>query len=283
MKAHVAGYKKDVVNEYVDLIKKFPIIGAVNMEGLPTPQLQVMRQILRPEVVIRVSKRRLIKLAIEKAKKDVLGIEKLEEHLKGMPALLFAKENPFKLYKKLEKSKSAAPAKAGQEAPRDIIVPAGKTPFAPGPIIGELGSIGIKTGVDAGKVAIKEDSLVAKEGEKIKPRVAELLTRMNILPMEVGLDLVAVFENGMIYTKKVLAIDDVKFAQDLDNAAAWSFNLAVEIGYPTKDTIELIVTKSFTEAKALALDANIVSKEVIEEVLAKAEAQVSSLKSELKV
>lgn len=283
MKAHVADYKKEAVKEYVDLIKKFPIVGAVNMEGLPTPQLQIMRATLRPGVVIKVSKRRLIKLALEQAKKEVPGIEKLEEHLKGMPALIFAKENPFKLYKKLGKSKSPAPARPGQAAPKDIVIPAGKTPFAPGPIIGELGSIGVKSGVDGGKVAIKQDSVVAKEGEIIKPKVAELLTRMNILPMEVGLDLVAVFENGTIYTKKVLAIDEVKFMQDLNDAAAWSFNLAVEIGYPTEDTIELMVIKSFREARALALEANVVSKDIIEEVLAKAEAQTSTLKTELKV
>jgi large subunit ribosomal protein L10 len=42
------------------------------------------------------------------------------------------------LYKILQKSKSSAPAKAGQTAPNDIYVKAGKTSFAPGPIIGEL-------------------------------------------------------------------------------------------------------------------------------------------------
>jgi len=65
-----------------------------------------------------------------------------------MPALLFTKENPFKLYNKLQKSKSSAPAKAGQTAPSEIVVPKGPTPFAPGPIIGELGALGIKTAVE---------------------------------------------------------------------------------------------------------------------------------------
>ena len=164
-RAHVAQYKKDVVKEIEKLIKEYPIVGALNVEGLPTPQLQNMRASLRPDVIIKVSKRRIIKFALEDSKKNVPGIEKLEPYLKGMPGLIFAKDNPFKLYKKLEKSKSPAPAKAGQTAPTDIIVPAGKTSFAPGPVLAELSSIGIKSGVEGGKVAIKQDSTVAKEGE----------------------------------------------------------------------------------------------------------------------
>jgi len=282
-KAHVADYKKDVVKEIKHLIKEFPIVGALNVEGLPTPQLQNMRASLRPDVIIKISKRRLIKFALDDAKKDTPGIEKLEPYLIGMPGLIFAKENPFSLCKKLAKSKSPAPAKAGQIAPTDIVVPAGKTNFAPGPIIGELGSIGIKTGVEAGKVTIKLDSTVAKEGDHIKPKVADILTRLGIMPMEVGLDLTAAFEKGVIYDKKVLAIDDKKFMQDLTNAASWSFNLAVEIAYPTKDTIELLLAKSFREAKAVALEAGVISKDNVDEILAKAESQMNALKDELNI
>ena len=280
---HVAKYKKDTVKQIEDKIRNYPVVGALNIEGLPTPSLQKMRASLRPDVVIVVSKRRLFKFAIEEVKKDKPGIEELEKHLKGMPGMIFAKENPFKLYKKLQSSKSPAPAKAGQTAPKDIIVPAGKTPFAPGPIIGELGSIGIKSGVDGGKVAIKQDSTVAKEGDIIKPKVAEILTRLGIMPMEVGLDLTAVFENGVIYGKKVLAIDEKKFMEDLMNAAQWAMNLSVEAGYATKDNINIMITKSFTEAKAVALEANIISKDVIEEIVSKAEAQMSVLKEELRL
>jgi len=281
-KPHVSGYKKDIVNDFAKLIKEYPIIGAVNMENLPAPQLQTMRRQLRGKVVMRMTKRRLMKIAIEQTKKDKKGIEELEKHLKGMPALLFSKENPFKLYKILKKSKSAAPAKAGQTAPKDIVIPAGPTPFAPGPIIGELGMIGVKTSVEGGKVAIQKDSVVVKEGEEIKANVAGMLTRMGINPMEIGLDLVAVYEDGTIYTRDILDIDEDKFLAQLQNAHRWSFNLAVEAGYFTKDTVELLVPKAFNEAKALALEADIMADAVAEELIAKAEAQGKSLKDEIK-
>src|SRR3989344_6391017 len=122
IQAHVADYKKEIVNKLVDLINQNPIIAIVNMENLPAPQLQNMRAQLRSNFVITMTKKRLIKLAFEKTKSKKHGVEKLEAYLGGMPALIFTKENPFKLSRTLQKNKSPAPAKAGQTAPRDITV-----------------------------------------------------------------------------------------------------------------------------------------------------------------
>ena len=278
IQAHVAQYKKDVVAQLVKLLHEYPIVGVVNMEGLPAPQLQTMRSQLRNFCHLTMTKRRFIKLAFEQVKSSKKGIEALEESLGGMPALIFTKENPFKLSKTLAKSKSPAPAKAGQIAPRDIIVPKGATPFAPGPIIGELAMVGIKSGVEGGKVAIREDSVVAKAGEKIKPKVAEILTRLNILPMEVGLGLVAVYEKGIIYGKDVLSIDESQYLEMLAKASRWALNLAVESAYTSKGTIGVLLGKAHNEARGLALSQDIFAKELMGSIMAKAQSQMQSIK-----
>jgi len=66
--AHVAQYKKDIVAKLEKLMLDYPIIGAVNMESLPAPQLQKMREQLRGKVELFMTKRRLMKIAIEKVK-----------------------------------------------------------------------------------------------------------------------------------------------------------------------------------------------------------------------
>ena len=278
MQAHVAEYKKEVVKNIIDLIMEYPIIAIVNMENLPAPQLQHMRATLRGKCILTMTKRRLIKLAFEQAKNKKKDLEKLEANLGGMPALIFTKENPFKLSRTLQKSKSPAPAKAGQTATRDIMINKGATSFAPGPIIGELAMAGIKAGVESGKVAIKEDAVVVKAGEKIKPKVAEILTRLGIQPMEVGLDLVAVYENGTIYGKNVLSIDEKEYMERLGNAARWAFNLAVHSSYPTKETILVLIGKANNDAKALGIAQKIFDKGIIEVLLGKAQQQMLSLK-----
>jgi len=279
VEAHVSKFKKKVVSDLVKLIQGHPIIGALNMENMPAASLQKMRAQLRGSVVMFMTKRRIMKHAFEQAKSDKKDIEKLVPYLKGMPALLFTKENPFKLFKILKKNKSPAAAKPGQIAPRDIMIKAGPTPFVPGPVIGELGALRLKTEVKEGKVHIKEDKIVVNEGEPIKANVASLLQRLGIEPMEIGLDLVAVYEDGVIYDKKVLDIDETLFLKNLQNAARWAMNLAVEAGYFTKETVSVLIPKAFREAKAVALEANIMADMLKGDILAKAERQMLSLKA----
>lgn len=281
--AHVSDGKKKVVSDFLALFEQYPIVGAVNLENLPTPQLQQMRALLRSKVVLRVTKRRLMKLAIAKAKAKKPGIEKIEEYLVGMPGLLFTKENPFSLYKTIQKNKSPAPAKAGQTAPRDVVVPAGPTPFAPGPVIGELSSIGIKTGVEGGKIVIKQDAVVVEAGGVINAKVAEILGRLGINPMEVGLDIVAVYEDGTIYKRDVLSIDEKQFMENLLSSLAGAVNLAVFCDYPTHDTIEIMLQNAWRDSRALAVSETIYSKDVMEEIVQKAERITRLVKEELKL
>jgi len=272
-----------VAKEFAKLIAEYPIIGAINMENLPTKQLQQMRTSLRGTVLMKMTKRRIVQIAIEQSKDSKKDIEKLIPYLKGMPALLFTRENPFKLYNIINKKKSTAPAKAGQTAPRDIVVKEGPTPFAPGPIIGELGQAGIKAGIDGGKVVIKADSVVVKEGEVIKPNIAAILSRLGIEPMEIGLDITAVYENGTIYTKEVLAVDEKEYFAKIADAAVSCINLAVEVGFLTAETTEMMIVKAFNESKALALEVNFMADAVKGDVLAKAEREAAAVKAEAKL
>ena len=273
----VSDKKKQLVQQLTQRIKDSPIVGLVNMQSLPAQQSQDMRAMLRDKgVFITMARKKLLKLAIENSGKD--NIKNLIEKIKGMPALIFSNDNPFTLYSTLQKNKSEAPAKAGQEAPKDIVVKAGGTNFAPGPIISELAAVGIKTKVDGGKLAIMDDTIVAKEGDIISAPLAETLKRLDIKPMEVGLDLVAVWEDGIIYDGKQLHIDEDEYVAQFMQAASWAMNLAVETAFPTKETTEILLQKAFREAKALSIEANVLNDVSRDEILAKAERQALSVK-----
>src|SRR3989344_3830262 len=155
--------KKKEVEKIKQLMLKYRVISVGDIRSLPSKQFQNIRSKLKDKVVIIVTKKRLIEKAIESFKeKDLKSLHKYLED--SMPVLLFTNEDPFKLYKLLKKSKSRVAAKPGQIAPNDLIVNAGPTNFAPGPIIGELGQVGILTSVEAGKIAIKKDTVLVKEG-----------------------------------------------------------------------------------------------------------------------
>ncbi|MCH8004295.1 MAG: 50S ribosomal protein L10 [Nanoarchaeota archaeon] len=281
--ANVQEYKKKIVNDMTKLMRQYNIVGMVNMEDMPAPQLQSMRSELRGKVDLFMTKKRLMKIAIEKMKSEKKGIEELEKYFEGMPALIFTNESPFKLSKILKKSKSKAPAKPGQIAPNDIVVNKGPTPFAPGPIISELSSVGLKVGVESGKVAVKEDTVIVKKGEKIKPKVAEILSRLDIKPMEIGLGLVAAYEDGIIYQKDILDVDEEQYNNNINLAASQAFNLAFNITYVTKDNISFLIGKAFNDTKALGISQEILDKGIIEDLLGKAEMSMLSLKNNAKI
>jgi large subunit ribosomal protein L10 len=273
----VSEAKKQQVQALVQDIQQYPIIGLVNLQSLPAQQLQKMRALLlKKDVKIIMARKKLLQLALANSKLE--NIDQLTAKIKGMPAFIFSKSNPFTLYGTLQRNKSEAPAKAGQIAPKDITVKAGATNFAPGPIISELAAVGIKTKVEDGKLAIIADVIVVKEDEEISSAVAETLKRLDIKPMEIGLDLVAVWEKGTIFDAKQLHIDEAEYSANFTQAASWAMNLAMEMAYPTADTTEMLLQKAFREAKAISLDQNIITDETAAEILAKVERQALAVK-----
>ncbi len=273
--------KKQIVKQIVDLGKKYPIIALLNMENLPASSLLTMKKKLRGKVELVMTRKTLLNRGIEQLKLE--NGEALLQKMKGMPALMFTKENPFALYGTIKKSKSKAPAKPGQQAPYDIVIPPGPTPFGPGPIISEFAQLGIQAGVEGNKVAIKKEATVAKEGQVIKPQLASLLQKLGIEPMEIGLDLICVYEKGIIYDKKVLDIDEKAFLADLCKAASGAQNLAVEIVYVSKDTIQPLLAKAHRGARAVGIEGGIMEPELVQEILAQAQRQAKRLAGEANI
>jgi len=58
--AHVSEQKKNDVKEIISLMEEYPVVGIVDVEGLPAPQFQKMRANLKDSVVIKMTKKRLI-------------------------------------------------------------------------------------------------------------------------------------------------------------------------------------------------------------------------------
>lgn len=248
-KPHITEKKKQEIAEIKKLCSEYKVTGIVNLENLPAFNYMKIKSQLRGKVVIKYSKKRLFKLAFDGIEDP--KIKELKEKLIGIPALIFANEDPFILFQTLKKSKSAAPAKQGDIAPKDIVIPAGPTDFTPGPMIGELGAIGIKTQVENGKITIKADKTIVKEGEQISEKFSGLMSKLGMEPMEIGLNLVLTYQNGEVLERSVLDIDTDKYFADIKQAASNAIAVSIEVGYVSEDNIELLIKKATLEAKHL--------------------------------
>jgi large subunit ribosomal protein L10 len=265
------------VKDVSEQLRQYPVIGVLDMFKLPASQLHQIRNMLRGKAVIRMVKKRLIILALKES--GLRGVEALEERLQGEPALIMTEMNPFRLAGLISKSKSEAPAKEGNIAPRDIEVKAGSTPLPPGPVIGELQKAKIPAMIEGDKIHIREDTLVAREGDTIDSLLAGVLAKLGITPMEIGLNLLAVWEKGDVYDRDILFIPQESYVNDLVSAHQGAFSLALNIGYPASETIPLLLARAHQEALNLATAAGIVTSETVKPLLAKARTQAGALKA----
>ncbi|RZN61128.1 MAG: 50S ribosomal protein L10 [Methanonatronarchaeia archaeon] len=279
MSTKVAQWKIDEVTNLSGKIENSQAVGIVNIGGIPARQLQEMRSNLRGKADLRVSKNTLINIALDDAEKE--GVNKLEEHLEGQTSLVFSDINPFKLYNMLEESKTTAPASAGDIAQKDIVIEEGPTSLEPGPVLSDLQQAGLPAGIDGGDVVIQNTTTIVEEGEEINAKVADVLSKLDIEPMEVGLKLKAVVEEGTIFEPETLALDIDKYREAITTAQARSVALAMGVNYPTKETIKPLIQKAFRESVSLGIETEIFEPEVLEKLVAKANLDANAISSKI--
>ena len=276
---HLPSWKKDEVAEIIKNVQQFSLIGLVDMYGIPAQQVQQIRRNLRGTAVIRVTRNTLIKHAFVEIGGDM---KELSWYISGHSALIFTNDNPFKLFKQLEKTKTKMAAKAGETAPEDIVITKGPTSFKPGPIVGELQQAGIPAAIEGGKVRIRETKTVVRKGGIISAKLAAVLIKLDIKPMDVGLALQAAYHDGSIFEPSVLAVDETVILGQIQLAGLQAFNLSVNAAIPTKDTMDAILTRAVREARGLAVEAAIYEKDVVDAIIGKAYRESQAIKGLVK-
>ena len=275
--AHASPAKVAEVDALAAAMREANVVGVVGVGGIPAQQFQAMRRRLRGKADLRVAKNTLLRIALERVGADRKGLADLVASLQGQTAVVTTKLNPFRLFKELEATKTVAPARGGEVAPAEIWVREGETPFKPGPIVGDLQKAGVPAAIEKGKVVIKKDKLLVKAGDRIPREVAFVLTRLEIYPLIVGLDLRGAYEAGQVYRPDVLAVDDVKVRAQMADAVRGALNLCVFVEYPTAFTVPFLIGKAAREALGLSLESGFPTKDTTKFLLAKAQAQALAL------
>jgi len=271
----VAEWKTAEVDSLAQLLDKYSVIAIAELHKVRALQLQKLRKTLKSDVYIKVAKNTMVKRSIEKCRKP--KIAELPSLLTGPIALLFTDINPFKLSILLGKNKVKIGAKAGDVVTSDVLVHAGNTGLPPGPAITELREVGIPTSIEAGSVFITRDTVVAKAGDIVSPKLASVLSKLNIKPLEAGLSLIAAYDDGTIIARDELNINLEGVKNQIEEAWNGAFNLAFSVNYITRDTILPFLQKASWEARGLAVEAAFVSPEIAPEILGRAYTQMLNL------
>ncbi len=280
--AHISKWKHDELEELTNIITSHPVVGIVEIGSIPAPQMQKMRQNLRDNLVIRSSKNTLIHRALDGAVTSHKKIDELKTLIHGQTAIISTGMNPFRLYNSLKATRTKAPAKGGETVTEDIVVIAGETPFKPGPIVGELQKVGIPAAIEGGKVVIKRDKVLVKKGEKIPRDIAQMLARLEIFPIDIGITMHGAYEDGFIFKADVLDVDVDAYVKQMQTAVRSSYALSLEAAWTTKQTIKPLIVKAYKTAIALAMEQGILTKDTAPFLLGKAHRSMLSVASKLK-
>jgi large subunit ribosomal protein L10 len=271
--------KAQEVEQLVSSIDLYNVIAFASLHKVRAIQLQELAKRFRSDILLKTAKNVLVKRALERSAKR--NINELTKHMVGSNLLLLTDMDPFKLSILLGKNKIKTTAKAGDIAQNDIMIPAGNTGLPPGPAISELHEAGVRTRIESGSVWVIRDTVVAERGEAIPAKVASVLSKLGVKPLEVSLQLVAAYEDGLIFTTEQLSWDLNETTRQLEEAHNQAINLSVNATYPTAETIATILRRAHSEARSLALNAAYLTPEVAAEVVARAYSQMASLASQI--
>ena len=278
---HYPKKKRVMYQELQDLPAKYNVIALSKMTKVRATQLMSIRKKFRNEIKIRIIKNKVAIRAFEKAK-GVAGIESLSKQLEGQCALMFTNVSPFKLNLIFSQNKVFLAAKGGDIATKDIVVPAGNTGIAPGPVLSEFKVANVQTKIDQGTIWVNKDTVVAKPGDVISVALASLLSKLNVKPIEAGIALNFAVAEGLIFKEQDLRINLEEYRDELVRSFQQALSLATEAGYMTPETVKPLLSKAHQQAMSLAAEAGYVTPETADIVLPRAQARAQGVANKAK-
>lgn len=277
----VVGWKKDRVGELTEILQEDGVIGIVDTSGVPAIAMLGMRAELRTMMNLTMAKKTLFRLAWKNAGLEEQSLEAMMENA-AQPVLVHSSNlSPFQLFNELEKTRTGRSAKAGDIAPQDIVVEAGETDFAPGPIVGELSAVGIPAKIDKGKVLIQKTVTVVNQGELIPGDLGLMLDKLGIKPIEIGIILCGAMQDGIIMPPEDLDLDLDGFRNNIAQAVSASFNVACNVRWFTPETMSTLLSKAKSEALSVAVEAGITNSETMPLFISRANSRAMALAGQL--
>jgi len=263
-----------------ELPKKYNVLAIVSLKKVRSSQLLPLRKKLGNEVQIFSIKNKVAKKALQKL--DVKGIEKIIEQLKGQCIFFFTNMSPFKLNVLLGKNKVMLEARGGDIASMDVVVEPKNTGIAPGPMLTEFKENGIPTKIDQGTIWIMKQTIPVKKGEVISEKLAGLLGKLDIKPVEAKIVLSSALEDGIQYSKDEMIIDVDKFRDELIQSHQQAISLSIEAAYVTSDNIEQLLSKASQSARSLSTESGFMTDDTKDSILQKADSHAKGLAGKAK-
>ena len=272
--------KTQMFAQLQEVPKKYKTMAVIKMTKVRSTQILPLRKALKGEVEFVSIKDKVAKIALNQL--DIPGIKEIAADLTGQCMLMFTNMSPFKLNVLLAKNKIMMEARSGDIASIDIVVAAKNTGIAPGPMLTEFKDAGIPTKIDQGTIWIAKDSTPVLKGEAINEKLAAILGKLDIKPVEAGISLYTALEEGLKYSEEEMIIDVDKIRAQFGQAHQEAVSLSIEAAYITADNISQILSKASQSARSVSIESGFMTDETKEQILQKADAQAKGVAGQAK-
>jgi len=214
-------------NKYFDEYNKILVVLVDNVQSR---QMQNVRIQLRGKAVVLMGKNTTMKkVLLDRANsgeaRDQLLYDSITPLLKDNVGLVFTNDDVDVIKGVIDDNLVTAAARQGTVAPCDVFIPCGNTGMDPQKTQ-FFQALNIVTKITKGTVEILKEEQVVTMGEKVKASEAALLQLLGIKPFHYGLVIQWVYDNGSVYSKKMMDMsdDDMKamFLNGITQATALS-------------------------------------------------------------
>jgi large subunit ribosomal protein L10 len=278
---HYPKKKRLMYEELQRVPTEHTVIAMSKMTKVRAAQLMMIRKKFRNDLKIKIIKNKVAIRAFEKVK-GVAGLENLSKQLEGQCALITTNINPFKLNLIFAQNKVFLPAKGGDIATKEIVVPSGNTGITPGPVLSEFKTANVPTKIDQGTIWVSKDTLVVRPGDVISTPLASLLSKLNVKPIEAGISVNFAISEGLTFKEQDLRINLDEYKEDLVRSFEQALALATEAGYMTAETVKPLLVKAQQQARSLAAEAGYLTPETAGFVLPRAQVQAEAVANKAK-
>eukprot|EP00796_Vickermania_ingenoplastis_P008669 gene8669-6094_t len=234
-------------------LSKYSRVLFVGMNNVRSQQVHDVRAALRGKAEFVMGKKTLqAKIVSKRANSDNATDEdrhfnsecEASNLLTGNSGLIFTNEEIHEITTILDNFRVKAPARVGAVAPCDVIVPAGNTGMEPTQT-SFFQALNIATKIAKGTVEIVSDKKVLNTGDKVDNSTATLLQKLNISPFYYQVEVLSVWDRGVLFTSEDLKITDDSVEKLLIDGISNLSAMSLGAGIPTAANIGSMLMDGF--------------------------------------
>lgn len=271
--------KEKTVGELKELLTRYEKILILDIEDVPTPVIQDLREKLWDIGTFRVIKNSLTRIAIDQLERP--EIEQLKKYLTGMRALFFTNNDLYKVARIISSKSKKLPPKAGKTPSRDIIIEKGGTGLKTGPEMRDLRVAGVPIRIIENEIYVKERTKLVSENEEISPSEAKAMRILDIKPIEAKVEVIAGLMGGKIVSRETLTRPIKEYKKLFRTGINKAINLSIEAAIPSKAAFDQLLRRSFHVSLIFGLKTGLTTSETTEGLILNAYRLAQTVQEEI--